>query len=152
MSRVDPSYPDPTRTVQSDLRDPTQPLEPDASVPELLRRVTEDLSELVSTHLELAKVEIKDEVARTGKGAAMFTGGAIAALMALIMLSSAAAWGLAEIMPEGVAFLIVGLVWAAIAGVLALSGRKKLSEVTPVVEQTKEVVEEDLQWAKSQRS
>ena len=78
-------------------------------MPQLLRRVTDDVSELVRTHLELAKVEIKDEVARTGKGAVIITGGAVAALLALIMLSSAAAWGLAEIVSEGVGYLIVGL-------------------------------------------
>ena len=141
MTHVEPATPD-----------PTQPVDPDASVPELLRRVTEDVSELVRTHLELAKVEIKDEIARTGKGAGFLTGAAVAALIALIMLSGAAAWGLSEIVPEGVGFLIVGLVWAAVAGFLTLSGRRKLSEVPPVAEQTKQAVEEDVQWAKNQRS
>ena len=114
--------------------------------------MTDDVSELVRTHLELAKVEIKDEVARTGKGAGFLTGAALAALLALIMLSAAAAWGLSEVVPEGVGFLIVGLVWAAVAGFLTVSGRQKLSEVPPVAEQTKQAVEEDVQWAKSQRS
>ncbi len=138
--------------VERATPDPTQPVEPDASVPELLRRVTDDVSELVRTHLELAKVEIKDEIARTGKGAGLITGAAVAALIALLMLSAAAAWGLSEVVPEGVGFLIVGLVWAAVAGFLTLSGRRKLSEVPPVAEQTKQAVEEDVQWAKNQRS
>ena len=141
MTHVEPAAPD-----------PTQPVEPDASVPELLRRVTDDVSELVRTHLELAKAEIKDEIARTGKGAGFLTGAVVAALLALIMLSAAAAWGLSEIVPEGVGFLIVGLVWAAVAGLLTLSGRRKLSEVPPVAEHTKQAVEEDVQWAKNQRS
>src|SRR3546814_11945121 len=57
--------------------DPTRPIEPEASISDLLGRVTDDFSQLVRTHVDLAKVEIKDEVARAGKGAGMLTGGAI---------------------------------------------------------------------------
>src|SRR3546814_17100892 len=51
--------------------DPTRPIEPEASISDLLGRVTDDFSQLVRTHVDLAKVEIKDEVARAGKGAGM---------------------------------------------------------------------------------
>src|SRR3546814_3523115 len=96
--------------------DPTRPIEPEASISDLLGRVTDDFSQLVRTHVDLAKVEIKDEVARAGKGAGMLTGGAIAALFAAMMLSLALAWGLAEAMEAGRATLIVGLVWTAEIG------------------------------------
>jgi uncharacterized membrane protein YqjE len=131
--------------------DPTQPIEPGASVGELLSRVTDDFSHLVRTHVELAKVEIKEEVARAGKGAGMLTGAAVAGLLTLLLLSFAAAWGLAEVVEPGWAFLIVGLVWAIVTAVLALQGRDRLRAVHPVPEQTKETVEEDVAWAKEQR-
>lgn len=132
-------------------RDPAQMVEPDASIGELLNRVTDDVNRLVRTHVELAKTEIKDEVARAGKGAGMITGGAMAAMFALLMLSLALAWGLAEVIDAGWAFLVVGLIWAAVAAGLALVGREQLKTVHPVPEVTKQTVEEDVQWAKEQR-
>ncbi|MET0727007.1 MAG: phage holin family protein [Acidimicrobiales bacterium] len=131
--------------------DPTKPIQPDASIGDLLGQVTDDFSQLVRTHIELAKVEIKEEVTRAGKGAGFLTGGAVAGLLAITMLSFALAWGLAEVVDAGFGFLIVGLLWSAVAAVLALSGRKKLQEVHPVPEVTKQTVQEDVQWAKEQR-
>ena len=90
--------------------DPTQPLEPDLSLGELLGRVTSDFGNLVSTQVELAKVEIKEEVAKAGKGAAMISGGAVAALLGVLLVSMAAAWGLAEVIEPGWSFLIVGTI------------------------------------------
>lgn len=138
-----------------DLRegdDPTQPVDPDRSIGELVSRMTADLSALVSTQIELAKVEIKEEVGRAGKGAGMVGGGAVAGLMALLLLSFAAAWGLAEVVPEGVAFLVVGLVYAAVAAVLVLRGRDQIKSATPVVPTTVETLKEDVEWARQQRS
>jgi hypothetical protein len=46
----------------------------------------------------------------------------------------------------------VTVLWAAVAGVLALTGKKKVQEASPVMpEQTVETVKEDVQWAKTQR-
>lgn len=130
---------------------PTQPIEPDKSLNELLAGLTSDFSNLVSTHVELAKVEIKEEVAKAGKGAGLIGGGAIAGLMALILLSFAAAWGLAEIVDAGWAFLIVGLVWTAVAAYLAKTGRDRLNEAHGP-EKTIEEVKEDAQWMRQQAS
>ena len=129
----------------------TEPIAPEKSLNELISELTADFSGLVSTHIELAKVEIKEEVTKAGKGAGLLGGGAFAAVMAVLLLSFAAAWGLTEIVPEGVAFLIVGLVWAAAAAVLALSGRQKLAEAKGP-EKTIEEVKEDAQWIRQQTS
>src|SRR4051794_12346100 len=112
--------------------DPTQPLEADKSLGELLSRLTKDFSSLVSTQVELAKLEIKEEVGRAGKGAGILTGGAVAAWLAVVLLSFAAAWGLAEVMPTGFAFLVVGAVWLVVAAVLLLRGRNELKSVNVV--------------------
>ena len=129
----------------------TEPMDPDRSMSELLSQLTSDFSGLVTTHIELAKVEIKEEVTKAGKGAGMLGGGAFAAAMAILLLSFAAAWGLTEIVPEGVAFLVVGLVWAAVAAVLALTGKQKLAEAR-MPEQTMQEVKEDAQWVRQQTS
>ena len=140
------------RTTEPGGPDATEPIEADKSLGELVSQVSSDFSELVSTQLELAKTEIKEEVARAGKGAGMLTGGGLAAYLAIVLLSFAAAWGLSEAMPTGFAFLIVGVVWAAVAGALVMSGRNQLRSVHPVPEQTKQTIKEDVQWLKQQRT
>ena len=53
---------------------------------------------------------------------------------------------------RGLAALVVAAGYAAIAGVLALTGKKKVQEAAPAVpEQTVETVKEDVEWAKTQR-
>jgi uncharacterized membrane protein YqjE len=132
--------------------DETQPLEPDASLGELFSRLTKDFSQLVSTQVELAKVELKEEVAHAGKGAGMLAGGAFAGYLAVLLVSFAAAWGLAAVMPTGWAFLLVGVVWAVVAAVLAKTGREQFRAVHPVPPQTKQSLKEDVEWARQQKS
>jgi hypothetical protein len=58
---------------------------------------------------------------------------------------------LSKAMDVWLAALIVTVVYAAIAGVLALQGRERIQQATPPVpEQTVETVKEDVQWAKTQ--
>ena len=76
----------------------------------------------------------------------MFGVAAVSALLALILLSAAAAWGLAEVMAPGWAFLIVGALWAVVAGVSALMGRKTVAEMEPGPRQTMEEIKEDKEW------
>ena len=53
-------------------------------------------------------------------------------------------------MRDWLAALIVTLVWAGVAGVLALRGREELRQMGgPVPEQTQETIKEDIEWAKN---
>jgi uncharacterized membrane protein YqjE len=123
----------------------------DASLGELFSRLTSDFGELVSTQVELAKVELKDEITAAGKGAGLLTGAALAGYLAAALLSWAAAWGLAEVMATGWAFLIVGLVWAAAAAVLAVNGRKRFQRLHTFPETTRSL-QEDAEWLHQQKS
>jgi uncharacterized membrane protein YqjE len=122
----------------------------DASLGELFSSLTTDLSQLVRSEMELARVEIREETSKAVKAAGMLGGGALAGYLALILLSFAAAWGLAEVVDAGWAFLIVGLVVAAVAAVLALTGKKRLQQVHPVPDQTVDTLKEDARWARAQ--
>lgn len=126
--------------------------EPDKSLGELVGELSKDFGDLVGTHIALAKVEMKDEVKRAGKGVGMLVAAGIGALLALIVLSHALAWALDALMPRAVAFLLVGLLWAVIAGVLALLGKKELQEANPKPEQTVEELKEDRRWLNEQKS
>jgi membrane protein implicated in regulation of membrane protease activity len=115
---------------------------------ELLSDVTTQLQTLLRKEVELAKTETKQQLTQTAKGAAAFAVAGVLAFLGAIALVFAAAWGLAEVMPEGVAFLIVAVLLLAVAGVLFTQGRKKMAQVSPVPERTMETVKEDVQTAK----
>ena len=115
--------------------------------------MTTDVGRLVSTQIELAKVEIKDEVARAGKGAGMVGGGGLAAFVAVLLLSFAIAYWLADAFDDlGSGFLVVGLVYAAVAAFFVLKGKQQISSATPVAQQTIESIKEDVEWARRQRT
>ena len=132
--------------------DPTKPKEPDKSLGDLFGDLSHEFSELVRAQTELAKSEIRTQADKAKRAAGAFGGAALAAYMALVLLSFAAAWGLSEIVPEGVAFLIVGLIYAAIAAVMYLRGRERGREFSIVPEETVESVKEDVQWAQQKIS
>lgn len=115
---------------------------------ELLTDVTTKVQQLVRKEMELAKVETKEQIDRAVKGAAAFGAAAVVGLLAAILLAFAAAFGLAEVMATGLAFLIVGVVLLAVAGILALQGKKKIAAFSPVPQQTVETVKEDVDTAK----
>jgi uncharacterized membrane protein YqjE len=122
------------------------------TLPELLSTMTSDLTTLMRKEIELAKVEAKEEAAKAGKAAGMLAAGGLAAHMALIFVSLAAAWLLDTVMPESLAFLLVGIAYAIAAVVLGKIGQERMKEVRPVPEQTIETLKEDVQWARAQKS
>jgi uncharacterized membrane protein YqjE len=131
--------------------DPTEPLQPEKSIGDLVAQVSSDFADLVHTQIELAKVELKDEATRAAKGAGMVGGAGVVGYLAVALLSFAAAHGLGEIMPISVGFLLVGLVWAAVAAVLAMRGKAQLKTVEPIPT-TQQTLKEDVQWARQQAS
>lgn len=132
------------------LREPDaiRPAEP--SVTDLVSEVTKDLAELVGMHVDLAKAELKDDVAQAVGSARELGIAAFAAYMAVIMLSFASAFLLAEWVPTWAGLGIVTVVWAIVAGVMFLRGRARLHSIA--VDETVTAVKEDVQWAQQQRS
>jgi uncharacterized membrane protein YqjE len=121
----------------------------DRSTAELLRRLSEQTGDLVRQEMELAKAELREKGKAAGLGAGMFGGAGVAGLYALGALTAAAILALAIVLDAWLAALIVGLAYAAAAGVLALSGKQKVEEATPPVpEQAIESSKEDVEWTK----
>ena len=92
--------------------------------------------------VELAKAEIKTEVAKAGKGAGMLGGAGFAGYMVLLFLSFGLWWGLANAMDTGLAAVVVAVVWLVIGAVLFVTGRSTLRKVSPKPERTVETVQE----------
>jgi hypothetical protein len=116
---------------------------PDASLSDLLGRMIDDLTLLFRQEVELAKAEVKRDVTAAGKAGGMLAAGAAAAVVAVFLLAWAAAWGLAEVVPTGVAFLIVGLVFAAAAAALVMTGKKRLEKIDPTPHETIDSLQRD---------
>jgi uncharacterized membrane protein YqjE len=122
----------------------------DASAAELVKQLTEQTSRLVRNEVELAKVELAEKGKRAGIGAGMFGGAGVFGLYALGALTAAAIAALSLAVATWLAALIVAVIWAAIAGVMALTGKKKVQQATPPVpEDAVESVKEDVQWTKA---
>jgi hypothetical protein len=128
-----------------------QPPQADASLGELFADLTTDMSALMRDELALAKVELKEEITKAGRAGGMFGGAALAGYMTIVLLSFAAAWGLAELMAVGWAFLIVAVVWGVAGTFLYLRGREQFQRVHPKPEQTIDTLKEDLRWVKKQK-
>jgi hypothetical protein len=112
------------------------------SVGEMIGQVTQDLSLLMRQELDLAKAEVKQEITKTGKAAGLLGGAGFAGYMVLLFGSIAAWWGLANVMDQGWAALIVTGVWAVVGALLFAVGRGRMKQVNPKPELTVETVKE----------
>jgi uncharacterized membrane protein YqjE len=121
---------------------------PEKSLGDLIGELTTEISQLVTSHVELAKAEIRQDAREAARAGGMLGGAGISGLVALLMLSAAAAWGLAEVIAPGWAFLVVGAFWAVGTAVLGLTGKKELDEMRPGPQHTMEEIKEDQQWLK----
>ena len=106
--------------------------QPQQSLGQLFAEASRDLSTLVHDEIELAKAEIRRDVKNGVTGGAMFGAAGFVAVLAVILLSIAAAYGLvAAGLHPGWAFLIVAGVYLLAAVVLALMGKRAVAKVGP---------------------
>lgn len=99
------------------------------SIGTLLGQVSSDVTTLLRQEVALAKAEAKKSATDAGKGVGMFAGAGVAGLLFLVFLSVSAWWGLGQFIGNQWSGLIVAVVWAIVAGVLALVGKKELASV-----------------------
>jgi hypothetical protein len=119
---------------------------------QLVSQLSRDLSAILRDEVRLAKVEITDSAKQAARAGGMFGAATFAGYLAVLLISLAIAWALAEIMPVGVAFLIVGALWGGAGAFLYLRGRDQLRTAELKPEQTIETMQENVQWARQQIS
>lgn len=123
----------------------------DRSIPELLKRLSQETTTLVRQEIELAKAEATEKGKQAGVGAGFIGGGTLLGIVAFGALTAAIILALDLAIAGWLAALIVAVVYGAIAGVLAMRGKERLQDAgPPVPEQTVETVKEDARWAKTQ--
>jgi uncharacterized membrane protein YqjE len=121
----------------------------DRSVGELVQQLSQQTSTLIRQELRLATAELQEKGKHAGIGAGMFGGAGVVALYGVGALVAAAIIGLGTVMDSWLAAVIVGVVLLAVAGVVALIGRKQVQEAAPPMpEQTVASVQRDIDTVK----
>ena len=122
----------------------------DRPIPELMKDLSDQTTTLVHQEIELAKAEMTAKGKQLGIGAGAFGGAALVGLYAVGALTAAAILALSTAVDGWLAALIVGVVYAAVAGVLALVGKNKAQAGSPPVpERAISSTKEDVEWAKT---
>ena len=125
----------------------------DRSVGELVQQLSNQTATLVRQELRLAQTELQEKGKRVGIGAGMFGGAGLVALYGVGALVAAAIIGIGTLLEPWIAAVIVGVVLLAVAGVLALTGRKQVERGTPPLpEQAIESTKRDVDEVKAARA
>ena len=117
---------------------------------ELVRQLSDQTTTLVRQEIELAKAEMTEKGKQVGIGAGAFGGAGVVGLYAFGAITACLILALSSAVDAWLAALIVGVVYAAVAGVLALVGKKKTQAGgPPVPERAISSTKEDVEWAKT---
>jgi uncharacterized membrane protein YqjE len=118
------------------------------SAGQLMKEITEDLSNLFRKEIELAKQEVGGAISAKAKGAAIIAVAAFFGLLALMFLLLAVRDGFDTFLWTWLADIATAVVLLVIGAIAVLVARKKLQ--TPInADLTKQTVKEDIEWAKS---
>jgi uncharacterized membrane protein YqjE len=115
------------------------------SVAELLKQLSDQTQTLVRQELELARIELTQKGKQAGIGAGMFGAAGMLGLYALGALTAAIVLVISRAVTGWLAALITAALYGAVAGILALNGKSRVSKgIPPVPEQTVQTVREDI--------
>ncbi len=111
----------------------TSPNGENGSTGQLVARLSQEVSDLIRSELQLAQVEVSTKAKGLGVGAGMLSGAGVVALFALGAFTASAILGLSLVMDAWLAALVVGVALLAVAGLVGLLGKKRVSEAAPPV-------------------
>ncbi|MDQ2788562.1 MAG: hypothetical protein DLM60_06850 [Pseudonocardiales bacterium] len=121
----------------------------DASVGQLVERLSAQVSALVRDELALATAEMKRKGAQAGVGIGIGGAGAVVALLGLGALVAAAVLGLATVLAAWLAALIIGVVLLVLAGMISAFGIIQVRKsAPPVPEQAVQSTKRDIETVK----
>ena len=135
------------------------------SLPALFGRLGDDVMKFVDTKLSLVKVELKEDASVYARnGALMAVGGIIAAIgFALVNIAVACFVSLLFASDEpgavlqrytptsyGLGFLITGVIYLVVGGVIAYVAKNRLAAYDPAPTTSLEELRKDKQWLKKE--
>lgn len=120
----------------------------DASVGELVKQLADQTSDLARKEVELAKTELTMKAKHVGVGAGAFGGAGFFGIFAFAAMTAGFIVLLSTALDGWLSAFIVAAVYALIAGVLALFGKKQVDQGTPPLpEQAIDSAKADVQEA-----
>lgn len=125
-----------------------QPPPHESSTAELISRLADQTSRLVRDEMRLAQAEFASKAKRGGIGVGLLGAGGVLAWFGMGSLVATAIIALSLIVPAWAAALIVTVVLFIAAGIAALVGKKKVSNVSPVPDHTIANVKADINEVK----
>lgn len=132
---------------------PTDNTGSDQTLGALVGQLTTQVPELIRSEIRLAQAEMTEKGKRVGIGIGMFSGAGLMAFFGFGTLLATIILALSLVMDGWLAALIVTVVLFAVAGVLALVGKNKVAEATPLApEKAVESVKEDIATVKGQHA
>jgi uncharacterized membrane protein YqjE len=120
------------------------------TVSDVLQDIVGNVQQIIRSEFRLAKVELREKAERASRPAVFVASGTLVGLYGLGFLFLAAVYGLAVVVPEWAAALIVGAVLCIIGVMVLSSGRAKLKTIDPIPDKTVQTLKENVQWAKEQ--
>ncbi|MGH3767103.1 MAG: phage holin family protein [Pseudonocardiaceae bacterium] len=131
------------------IREQQQAKGADASVGELVERLSTQVSTLVRDEMALATAEMKRKGAQAGVGIGIGGAGAVVALLGLGALVVAAVLGLATVLAGWLAALIVGVALLVLAGAISAFGITQVrNSAPPVPEEAVQSTKRDIETVK----
>ena len=129
-------------------------IDPDAGIPDLFRRLTDDSKRLVSDEVRLAKLEINESVRAGARGAlwlALAFGIAVIGMVGLTIFSVTAIGRLAS-GHMWIGAIVTGVVEIGLAALLVKKGIGAFAKPSYSLEQTRESLKDTRGWAAHPRA
>jgi len=141
------------RTAISTSRIPTSPtaVAAEPSLGELFRQLAEDSSSLIKQEINLAKTEVKETVSQAVRDAVWIPVWGAVALVGSLVLVTFLVLLIGDLLNNyWLSALIVGVVFTALGGLMAMSSLNKLKSLNMKPETTVQTLKQDKRWAKSE--
>lgn len=114
------------------MAEPTTATNQDRTLGQLVAQATDDMTAILRAEMALAKAELAADVRNGAVAGGLFGAAGYLGLLASILLSIAAGYGLAAAgLAPWLAFLLVAVACLLLAAVLVLVGKSRVSRVGP---------------------
>jgi hypothetical protein len=122
----------------------------EASMTSLLRGIINDLGDLIRQEIRFARTEIKSDVRKTTRSAAVLALGVGAAALGVVLVALMTVFMINELsnnyVPLWGSFGIVAAVFLVVGAGLSFMGYKTLQNSNPLPNQTAQSVKENVEW------
>jgi len=132
---------------------PVMHIDPNAGIPDLIRRLTDDSKRLGTDEVRLAKMELRESVKAASKGTLWFSIAFGAGVIAAVALTIAVIALIGQLANGNywLGAILVGLVEGALAYWLIKKGLKTLAEPSYSLEESREELKDTASWISSVR-